>query len=99
MTDKEITLTQIRTREKQLLDQLNEAERRKQRIDTMYTAYGLFRDCLEVADKTKLNHVTQFILASKQDLKEEDLTELREAYKWVVTEQTQGLGYTHLLNK
>lgn len=52
--------------------------RRKQRYDTLYTVYGLFLDCLEHPDRTRMEHIEKFIVACKSDLREEDLEELRK---------------------
>lgn len=61
-------------------------EKRKQRYDTMYTVYGLFSDCLEYPNRTRIEHVDQFIIACKHDLKEEDLKELRNVSKMVIND-------------
>lgn len=89
-------------------------ERRKQRYDTLYTIYGLFSDCLEHPDRTRVEHVEKFIVACKGDLKEEDLEELRKIRKMVINDfdvavktvfpcarklTDEGYGSTHLLNK
>lgn len=57
---------------------------KKQRCEIMYKTYGLFLDCLEHPDKTKVVDVDNFIIASKNDLKEEDLEELRKVRKLVL---------------
>lgn len=59
---------------------------RKQRYDTLYTIYGLFLDCLEHPDRTRIEHVEKFIVACKRDLKEEDLEELRKIRKMVIND-------------
>ncbi len=61
-------------------------EKRKQRYDTLYTAYGLFSDCLEYPNRTRVEHVDRFITASKADLKEEDLEELRKVRNLVIND-------------
>lgn len=61
-------------------------ERRKQRYDTLYTVYGLFMDCLEYPGRTRIEHVDQFIIACKHDLKEEDLEELRNVREMVIND-------------
>ncbi len=59
---------------------------RKQRYDTLYTIYGLFLDCLEHPDRTRMEHVEKFIVACRVDLKEEDLEELRKIRKMVIND-------------
>lgn len=59
-------------------------EKRKQRYDTLYTVYGLFLDCLEHPNYTRIENVDRFIVASKCDLKEEDLEELRKVRNLVI---------------
>ena len=59
---------------------------RKQRYDTLYTVYGLFLDCLEHPDRTRIEHVEKFIVACKADLKEEDLEELRKIRKIIIND-------------
>ena len=59
---------------------------RKQRYDTLYTIYGLFLDCLEYPDRTRMEHVEKFIVACKTDLKEEDLEELRKIRTMVLND-------------
>ena len=59
---------------------------RKQRYDTLYTIYGLFLDCLEYPDRTRMEHVEKFIVACKADLKEEDLEELRKIRTMVLND-------------
>ena len=61
-------------------------KRRKQRYDTLYTVYGLFLDCLEHPDRTRVEHVEKFIVACRTDLKEEDLEELRKVRKIVIND-------------
>lgn len=61
-------------------------KRRKQRYDTLYTIYGLFLDCLEHPERTRMEHVEKFIVACKADLKEEDLEELRKIRKMVIND-------------
>ena len=61
-------------------------EKRKQRYDTLYTVYGLFLDCLEYPNRTRVEHVDRFIGASKTDLREEDLEELRKVRTMVIND-------------
>ena len=75
---KEEKIKGIRFREQELLRDLEKAEVKKQRIDTMYTIYGLMGDCLEDAIKTPMESVDEFVKASLKDLKESDLIEIRQ---------------------
>lgn len=61
-------------------------EKRKQRYDTLYTIYGLFSDCLEHPNRTRIEHVDKFIDACMVNLKEEDLEELRNVRKMVIND-------------
>ena len=81
--DKETKLHGIRAKQSDYLEQLNKAEKKKQRTDTLYTAYGLYGDCLEFPEKTKISDVDKFIIASKGDLEEKDLKELRDLRTFV----------------
>ena len=83
MMDKEAKLHGIRLKEKEYLEQLNKIEKKQQRIDTLYTAWGLFGDVLEHPEKTKVKDVEGFIRASKADLQEGDLEELRKVFDLV----------------
>lgn len=61
-------------------------KRRKQRYDTLYTIYGLFLDCLEHPERTRMEHIEKFIVACRADLKEEDLEELRKVRSLVIND-------------
>ena len=42
--------------------------------------------CLEYPNRTRIEHVDQFIIASKYDLKEEDLEELRKVRNLIIND-------------
>lgn len=61
-------------------------ERLKQRADTLYTIYGLFLDCLEYPNRTRIEHVDKFICACKGDLEENDLEVLRKVRNLILND-------------
>ena len=85
-------LQDLRNKEKEYKGEYTKYGSLCEKYDALYTAYGLFADCIESPNQTKLSSVNTVMKELKGVLDEGILNELRVLYKSLSNELDIAMG-------